>query len=448
MPQVYPGPNQKLKGPRWLLLVIAVIGVSLLGTIALLVLSSDGDDDAAPDNPDTVAQVPTDPDAEQDPPTEILTTETPLAGMPPAETPTVEQTPAITAPAEPATDVDDTALVMLDSDLASSLLQAPLAPAEDTGIDVERGQSEPFTIIPARDRTDFVQYTVVQGDTPQTVAERFNLEPESIAWSNPRSLMQRFWRPGDVVNIPPTNGVYLQTTGTTRTFRDYAIEYDIDDPYVILDSEYNPNLRQYQPDDVPPDGTPIFIPGGQAEEIVWVAAIEIIEESSGGSSGSVSGGGDSGGGAPAQPQVFRVTFQNGEPGSCPAQEAVGGTFWQNPLDPGYRITRGFTNLHPGIDLAASPGTPIKAANGGRVIFAGWNGFGYGYMVALIHGPTMTVYGHMQAYYVNCGQDVAAGQVIGEVGSSGNSSGPHLHFEIRSRSGNTYVPYNPASTIGF
>jgi murein DD-endopeptidase MepM/ murein hydrolase activator NlpD len=110
----------------------------------------------------------------------------------------------------------------------------------------------------------------------------------------------------------------------------------------------------------------------------------------------------------------------------------------------YTITRPFTSWHTGIDLAAPSGTPVLAANGGVVIFAGWNSWGYGNTIVLSHGPFTTLYGHLSSINVGCRQVVNAGQVIGGVGSSGNSSGPHLHFEIRYLD----VPTNPASTIGF
>jgi len=87
---------------------------------------------------------------------------------------------------------------------------------------------------------------------------------------------------------------------------------------------------------------------------------------------------------------------------------------------------------------------VFAANGGRVIFAGWNSFGYGSMIAIAHGPFITLYGHLSQINVSCGQDVAPGQQIGGVGNTGNSSGPHLHFEIR------YLDsaQDPAFTINF
>jgi murein DD-endopeptidase MepM/ murein hydrolase activator NlpD len=87
-------------------------------------------------------------------------------------------------------------------------------------------------------------------------------------------------------------------------------------------------------------------------------------------------------------------------------------------------------LHEGIDIAASTGTPIWAAAAGTVIHAGWLG-GYGNLVVVDHGNGLaTAYAHASAILVGVGQTVAQGEVISLVGSTGNSSGPHLHFEVR------------------
>lgn len=86
--------------------------------------------------------------------------------------------------------------------------------------------------------------------------------------------------------------------------------------------------------------------------------------------------------------------------------------------------------HRGLDVAAPSGTPIKAATGGTVTTAGWNN-SYGYMLIVSHGNgVQTVYAHCSQLIAKSGQSVAQGQVIGKVGSTGNSTGPHLHFEIR------------------
>lgn len=99
---------------------------------------------------------------------------------------------------------------------------------------------------------------------------------------------------------------------------------------------------------------------------------------------------------------------------------------------------GGTGFHAGLDIAASSGTPIRACRSGTVVIAGWQG-GYGNAVVIDHGGGMaTLYGHQSQIAVSVGEQVLAGEVIGYVGSTGNSTGPHLHFEVRI-SGNPVDP---------
>ena len=103
---------------------------------------------------------------------------------------------------------------------------------------------------------------------------------------------------------------------------------------------------------------------------------------------------------------------------------------------GYRIHPIFKSkiFHSGIDYAIAYGTPIKASNSGKVIYSGWYG-GYGKVVIIDHGsctgaPTTTLYAHMSRQNVSAGQFVNRGDIIGFVGSTGYSTGPHVHFEVR------------------
>jgi murein DD-endopeptidase MepM/ murein hydrolase activator NlpD len=86
-------------------------------------------------------------------------------------------------------------------------------------------------------------------------------------------------------------------------------------------------------------------------------------------------------------------------------------------------------MHQGLDQGAGTGTPIGASRAGTVIFAGWQG-GYGNLVLIDHGNVVTAYAHQSRMAVSTGQSVGQGQTIGYVGNTGNSTGPHLHFETR------------------
>ena len=88
-------------------------------------------------------------------------------------------------------------------------------------------------------------------------------------------------------------------------------------------------------------------------------------------------------------------------------------------------------MHKGLDIAASTGSTIAAAAGGTVVFSGWDSYGLGNCIKIDHGNgVQTVYGHCSALYVSNGQYVSQGEAIAAVGSTGNSTGPHLHLEIR------------------
>ncbi len=129
----------------------------------------------------------------------------------------------------------------------------------------------------------------------------------------------------------------------------------------------------------------------------------------------------------------------------PPATAPSGTF-RAPVTGGTvtsRFGRRSGGTHTGIDIALPTGTSIVAADGGTVTFAGWSG-GYGYVVKISHGSsTQTWYAHCSALLVSAGQQVAKGQPIARVGSTGNSTGPHLHFEVRINGS----AVNPAPYIG-
>ncbi|MDQ2808731.1 MAG: M23 family metallopeptidase [Chloroflexota bacterium] len=111
-----------------------------------------------------------------------------------------------------------------------------------------------------------------------------------------------------------------------------------------------------------------------------------------------------------------------------------------------RLTQGFSKRHDGIDIAAPRGTPLHAADSGEVVWAGWRTDGLGYAVIIDHhNGYVTVYGHqMRRPPVRVGQYVRRGQVIGYMGSTGHSTGPHVHFIIRTPARHYY---NPLKLLG-
>lgn len=316
---------------------------------------------------------------------------------------------------------------ILSPDTAAALLSTPVAALDQpVGMEIRRDDYNPFTIIPDRPRSEVFQYQVQSGDTIFAIAERYGLQPESIAWANDRTLVEGL-RPGGMINILPVDGVYFTVT-SEQTIQSIADRYGIDDPYVIIDSEYN-DLFGDTPETVLPSNTKVVIPGGVDSAINWNPRVDRVE-------GSSSGSGNSTG--------AMISFATGDPGSCGmVPNPGGGGGWVRPIS-GYQWVRGFSSIHTGVDLSAAIGTPVYAANGGTVIFAGLSNWGYGWAVVLAHGPFTTIYGHLSDIYVRCGAAVGAGQVIAASGNSGQSTGPHLHFEIRSND----IPTDPTSTIPF
>ena len=339
-----------------------------------------------------------------------------VAVSPARATATVPRLPPTQIAEAPEFAVDSASPPTLSPAQILTLLATPPQPLDAADLGTARLSYDPFTIIPNRARTKMTTYVAKRGDTIDGIANRYGLNRESIAWCNSHELAQ-IVRPGDVVNIPPEDGAchtVLRAQG--KDIRDIAEQYGLDDPYIIIDAPAN-TLPGVTPETLLPSNTFLFIPGGEGGFITW--------------------------NAPVQQDAFGhvVAFDPASPFSCGARSG-GGAWWTNPLPNGTWV-RGFYAGHSGIDIAAPKGTPIYAANAGPILYSGWNNWGYGYTVVIAHGPFSTLYGHMSSIAVRCGQSVDAGQVIGYVGSTGNSSGPHLHFEIR------YLnqPRNPSATAG-
>jgi len=305
----------------------------------------------------------------------------------------------------------------------AALLSRPPVDLSAAAGPLERRDSA-FTVVPERPRAEVITYTIQEGDTITAIAERYGLEKDTIAWSNDRNVVFAL-RPGNELYILPVDGVYHRAL-VDETVQAIADKYNVD-PYDIINSEYN-NLFGATPDTIVRSGTYVVVPGGTSTYNDWTYN-PVVERSGG-------GGGSAGAGY--------ISFAPGQPGSCGRQPNPGGTgYFARPLA-SYAWVRGFTAFHTGVDLSAAPGASVYAASPGRVIYRGWNDWGYGYLVVLAHGPFTSFYGHLSRIDVGCGQMVPAGGLIGGVGSTGNSSGSHLHFEIRYND----IPTDPLLYVGF
>jgi murein DD-endopeptidase MepM/ murein hydrolase activator NlpD len=179
----------------------------------------------------------------------------------------------------------------------------------------------------------------------------------------------------------------------------------------------------------------------QARPTTWNGGAAPSGYFAGNSSGPASSGGGGGGGGPAAitpaPTEARRT-PNRDGWVLPVEGTITSRFGGRESP-----TTGAPDNHTGLDIAAPGGTPIQAAKDGVVKFSGENG-GYGNLVIIDHGDgTETYYGHASALHVQPGQQVKAGDVIASVGTTGNSTGNHLHFEIRQNG----TPIDPAPYLG-
>lgn len=128
-------------------------------------------------------------------------------------------------------------------------------------------------------------------------------------------------------------------------------------------------------------------------------------------------------------QRLLIPGARGAPLAVQDETGSGGSAWRWPV-PGGHISQGFVGDHNAYDIAADPGQPVVAAGAGKVLFAGWRNNCGGYQVWVEHDDGVsTTYNHLRSVSVGAGQRVRAGQALGQVGSSGCVTGPHLHFEV-------------------
>ena len=246
--------------------------------------------------------------------------------------------------------------------------------------------AQPNTVIPERSRLGVVTYTVQAGDTIHSIAAAFGLQPTTLMWANSAvedspDLLQI----GQEIVILPVDGAY-HTVAEGEDLEDIAEIYNIE-PGAITACDYN---RLKPPHYLIKEGMALILPGGERPYVAKKVT------------------------------TYEGPVPEGAQGLGQFQRPVLGT-----------ITQGYWYGHRAIDVGAPTGSALLAADAGFVTFAGWTDVGYGYLVVIDHANGFTTYyAHLSSVYVFEGQAVERGQVIGAVGSTGWSTGPHLHFEVR------------------
>jgi murein DD-endopeptidase MepM/ murein hydrolase activator NlpD len=248
------------------------------------------------------------------------------------------------------------------------------------------------TTIPERLRREVITYVVERGDTVGAIAVKFGLEAETVMWAN-GNLAQNpdLLRPGQELVILPIDGVY-HTVVQAETLEKIAAKYKAE-VQSIIDCSYN-GLDPEAPVIAP--GDKLIVPGG------------------------------------IRPYVARSVSAYKGPIPENAERGTGVFSW--PTSGRLTDRYGFKTLsgrwHNGLDISSRAGSPVYAADSGFVTFAGWTDGGYGNLVVIDHrNGYVTRYAHLQTYYVTAGQSVAKGTQIATMGSTGNSTGSHLHFEV-------------------
>ncbi len=265
------------------------------------------------------------------------------------------------------------------------------------------------TNIPNRPQQDVQLYLVEQGDSVFGIASYFHVEPETVLWSNYDTLRDNphAITVGMELKVPPVDGVYYQWQ-EGDTFESIAAAFETDATEIL---GWGGNKFDLTNPGVEP-GSWVMIPGGQREFQQWI--VPIIPRGAAGVSTGMYGAG-------ACPGGYEGVYGTGS-FIWPAinRTISGNDYWSG---------------HLAIDIGAAMGEPISAADSGVVVFAGWSTGGYGYAVAIDHGNGyQTLYAHLSKVIVSCGRSVNQGQTIGLAGSTGNSTGAHLHFEIRYQGG--------------
>lgn len=247
-------------------------------------------------------------------------------------------------------------------------------------------------------RQETTTYVVQTGDTLSTIAHRYGLTSQTLVWANGMSDKD-FIKPGQVLKIPPVEG-YLYTIKRGDTLASIIKKYG---------GEVNATIEanHLAAADAIEVGQEIIIPGGEPPAPPAPTRRQLLT------------------------QVYSGPGSSTPPPSAPSSRAR--FIWPTT---NHRINQYFRGrYHTGIDVEGTYSSPIYAAAAGTVIFAAHDRSGYGLHIVINHGNGYeTLYAHASKIFVNVGTRVRQGQTIAMVGSTGRSTGTHLHYEIRAGGG--------------
>lgn len=292
-----------------------------------------------------------------------------------------------------------------DSSAVSSLPDFAPSNSYDS---IERS-ANPDTVLPVGSRKNVVGYTVAIGDSLFGIAKQFEVEPESVLWANSATLNDdpHLISVGVELKIPPVDGILYQWKEGDKLDVIAAKYYSSVEDILLYPGN---GLDMTNPIIEP--GSLLMIPDGYRPLTPWVVP--------------VSAGNNAG-----------VTAQIAGPGSCTPSGGYVGTYsfiWPAPYY-GKISGNDYWSGHQAIDAQCFQGDSIFASDSGVVIYAGPISGGYGNLVAIDHqNGYLTLYAHLNGFNIACGQSVSQGTVIGFCGSTGNSTGAHLHFEVRQNGG--------------
>ncbi len=251
--------------------------------------------------------------------------------------------------------------------------------------------------------------SVQKGDTVGRLAAVFGVSESSVLASN-NLKSDTVLSIGQTLVIPPING-RLVATKPGDTVASLAAAYSGTVEGIIAANKLDPHTTQVAP------GQLVLVP---SDPDVGAAIVKDIPTRS-----------------PATPAVTFTTTAESKPVEPPRPASSPGFSWPAPGT----ITTYFSGWHNGIDVANASGTPVRAVQAGRVVFSGWDNSGYGYMIRIDHGNGLqTLDGHASQLIARVGQYVGKGDVVMLMGSTGHSTGPHVHFSVFQGSG--YSALNP------